>query len=38
MRAGALTCIEKPYLARILPTQVARLIDGLQAAPRPSGA
>lgn len=27
MRAGALTCIEKPYLARFLLDQVAPLID-----------
>ena len=33
MRAGAVTCIEKPYLARFLLAQVAPLIDESQPAP-----
>ena len=38
MRAGAITCIEKPYLARFLLAQVAPLIDDAQAgARRPGG-
>ena len=34
MRAGAVTCIEKPYLARFLLDQVAPLIDDAQSPPR----
>ena len=30
MRAGAVTCIEKPYLARFLLDQVATLVDDAQ--------
>lgn len=37
MRAGAVTCIEKPYLARFLVDQVSPLIDDALPAPsRPS--
>jgi FixJ family two-component response regulator len=33
MRAGAINCIEKPYLARFLLEQVAPLIDGARPQP-----
>jgi len=34
MRAGAITCIEKPYIARFLLEQVAPLLDDSGVAPR----
>jgi len=37
MRAGAVTCIEKPYLARFLLAQVAPLIDDAKPSHRPGG-
>lgn len=36
MRAGAITCIEKPYMARFLVAQVAPLVDDRPAPPVPT--